>query len=144
MPGLATSPHVGVSPVAPKGLRFDRPLFKPEAEGADVADPITVTVLANDTETEIAVEEGHVLRDALLEAGVDVYGAVSRYANCGGRGLCGTCGVRIHEGTPEPEQWHDAASDRWGYPRLSCQIRVREPMVVELVGKVVWGQLLPD
>ena len=144
MPGLATSPHVLVSPVAPKGLRFDRPPFKPEAVGTDVADPIIVTVLANDTETEIAVEEGHLLRDALLEAGFDVYGAVSQYANCGGRGLCGTCGVRIHEGTPEPDQWHDAASDRWGYPRLSCQIRVTEPMVVELFGKVVWGQLLPD
>ena len=144
MPGLATSPHVGISPVAPKGLRFDRPPFRPEAVGADVADPITVTVLADDTETEIAVEEGHVLRDALLEAGLDVYGAVSRYANCGGRGLCGTCGVRIREGAPEPEQWHDATSDRWGYPRLSCQVRVTEPMVVELVGKVVWGQLLPN
>ncbi|PSP48037.1 hypothetical protein BRC75_07970 [Halobacteriales archaeon QH_7_69_31] len=124
----------------PKGVTVRPTPFKPAAVGADVTDPITVTVLANDTDTEIEVEEGHVLR----EAGLDVYGAVSRYANCGGRGLCGTCGVRIREGALEPQQWHDAASDRWGYPRLSCGIRVTEPMVVELVEKVVWGQLLPD
>ena len=105
---------------------------------------VPVTVVDGDEETTLSVVEGRVLRDALLEAGFDVYGTVSRRANCGGRGLCGTCGVRIREGTPEPEQWHDAAAERWGYPRLSCQIRVTGPMTVELVEKVVWGQLLPD
>ena len=105
---------------------------------------VPVTVVDGDEETTLSVAEGRVLRDALLEAGFDVYGTVSRRANCGGRGLCGTCGVRVREGTPEPEQWHDAAAERWGYPRLSCQIRVTEPLTVELVEKVVWGQLLPD
>ena len=109
-----------------------------------MADSITVSVVTDNASIDLEVAEGRVLRDVLLDAGFDVYGTVSRHANCGGRGLCGTCGVRIREGAPEPEQWHDAASDRWGYPRLSCQIRVTEPMVVELVGKVVWGQLLPD
>jgi ferredoxin len=109
-----------------------------------VADAITVTVVAEDSSTDLEVEEGRVLRDALREAGLAVYGPVSRHANCGGRGLCGTCGVRIEEGAPAPEQWHDAASVRWGYPRLSCQIRVTEPMTVEVVEKVVWGQILPD
>ena len=104
---------------------------------------VPVTVVDGDEETTLSIAEGRVLRDALLEAGFDVYGAVSRRANCGGRGLCGTCGVRLAD-PPAPEQWHDAAAERWGYPRLSCQIRVTEPLTVELVEKVVWGQLLPD
>ena len=106
-------------------------------------EPIPVTVVDDGTETTLQVPEGSVLRDVLMEAGFDVYGTVSRRVNCGGRGLCGTCGVRVRE-SPEPEQWHDAAAERWGYPRLSCQIQVREPLTVELVEKVVWGQLLPD
>ncbi|PSQ14076.1 ferredoxin [Halobacteriales archaeon QS_8_69_73] len=106
---------------------------------------VPVTVVDGDEETTLSVAEGRVLRDALQEAGFDVYGAVSRQANCGGRGLCGTCGVRLADPpAPEPEQWHDAAAERWGYPRLSCQIQVTEPLTVELVEKVVWGQLLPD
>jgi ferredoxin len=109
-----------------------------------VTESIPVTVVADDGTTQLELEAGSVLRDALLAAGVEVYGTVSRHANCGGRGLCGTCGVRIHEGAPTPEQWHDAASERWGYPRLSCQIRVTEPMTVAPVEKLVWGQLLPD
>jgi len=109
-----------------------------------MSESIPVTVRDGDSETTIHVEQGEILRDALLAHDFQVYGSVSRRANCGGRGLCGTCGVRVREGTPEPEQWHDAAAERWGYPRLSCQMRVTEPMVVDLVEKVVWGQLLPD
>ena len=71
---------------------------------------VPVTVVDGDEETTLSVAEGRVLRDALLEAGFDVYGAVSRQANCGGRGLCGTCGVRLAN-PPAPEQWHDAAAD---------------------------------
>ena len=109
-----------------------------------MSESIPVTVRDGDSETTIHVEQGEILRDALLAHDFQVYGSVSRRANCGGRGLCGTCGVRVREGTPEPEQWHDAAAERWGYPRLSCQMRVTGPMVVDLVEKVVWGQLLPD
>jgi ferredoxin len=114
------------------------------ARNGGMDEAIPVTVLDGGTETTLRVSEGAVLRDALLDTGFDVYGRVSRRVNCGGRGLCGTCGVRVREGTPAPEQWHDAAAERWGYPRLSCQVRVTEPMTVELVEKVVWGQLLPD
>ena len=45
---------------------------------------VPVTVVDGDEETTLSVAEGRVLRDALLEAGFDVYGAVSRRANCGG------------------------------------------------------------
>lgn len=105
-------------------------------------DPIPVTVIDGDDETSIEVRPGTVLREALGAHGFEVYGSVSRVANCGGRGICGTCGVRIREDLPAAGV-HDAAAKRWGYPRLSCRIRVTEPITVELVEKVVWGQLRP-
>jgi ferredoxin len=107
---------------------------------------VPVTVRTGDYETTLAVERGTRLRDALLDAGFDVYGPASRVANCGGRGLCGTCGVRF-EGEdadlPAPTHWHDRAADRFGYPRLSCQIPVEEPLMVRVPEKWLWGQLLP-
>lgn len=105
-------------------------------------DRIPVTVIDGDDEGVIKVPSGTVLRDALGANGFGVYGSVSRVANCGGRGICGTCGVRIREEVPAAGV-HDAAAKRWGYPRLSCRIRVTEPMTVELIEKVMWGQLRP-
>jgi len=105
-------------------------------------DRIPVTVIDGDDEGVIEVPSGTVLRDALGAHGFGVYGSVSRVANCGGRGICGTCGVRIREEVPAAGI-HDAAAERWGYPRLSCRIRVTEPMTVELLEKVMWGQLRP-
>jgi ferredoxin len=113
-----------------------------QESGATPEGSVPVTVVDGDEETTIAVEPGRNLRGVLLEHGFDVYGSVSRVANCGGRGLCGTCGVRL-EGGPDPEHWHDRAAERWGYPRLSCQVTVESALRVELVEKVVWGQLRP-
>lgn len=107
-----------------------------------MSDQLPVTVVAENEETTIEVERGDVLRDALLEHGFSVYGTVSQYANCGGRGLCGTCTVGI-DPAPEPVHWHDAAAVRFGYPRLSCRIAVEEPLTVRLLDKHVWGQVLP-
>ncbi|MFC7203357.1 2Fe-2S iron-sulfur cluster-binding protein [Haloferax namakaokahaiae] len=100
---------------------------------------VPVTVCDGDSVVELGVAPGTILRDALLESGLSPYTRVTRRANCGGRGLCATCGVRISVGAPSAEHWHDRLADRFGYPRLSCQIRVTEPMTVELVEKVVWG-----
>jgi ferredoxin len=38
---------------------------------------------------------GVTLRDALLANGVSPYSSIAERLNCGGRGLCGTCGVRF-------------------------------------------------
>ena len=103
---------------------------------------VTVTVVDGDEETAIEVAPGRNLRRVLLESGFDVYGSVSRVANCGGRGLCGTCGVRLEDG-PDPTHWHDRAAARWGYPRLSCRVTVDSDLRVELVEKIVWGQIRP-
>jgi ferredoxin len=107
-----------------------------------MSDAVEVTVRTGDSEETIAVERGTILRDALLDHDFSVYGTVSRHANCGGRGLCATCTVEV-DPAPEPTHWHDAAAVRFGYPRLSCQITVDEPLTVRLLDKHVWGQVLP-
>ena len=99
---------------------------------------VPLTVRDRDERSELAIERGRNLRDVLVESGLSPYAAATRRLNCGGRGLCATCGVRIREGPP-PEHWHDRLADRFGYPRLSCQVSVDGPMTVELVDKVVWG-----
>ncbi len=106
---------------------------------ADDSDAVSVVVTAADGERrELAVERGRPLRDALLEAGLSPYTAATERLNCGGRGLCATCGVRLPDGPP-PDHPHDRLAARFGYPRLSCQVTVDRPMRVDLVDKVVWG-----
>jgi len=108
-----------------------------------MSETVPVTVVDGDERSTVHVERGEQLRDALLKRGYEVYGSLSARANCGGRGLCGTCGVRV-EPAPEPTHWHDEAAARFGYPRLSCQMSVEEPLTVHLVEKRMWGQLLPQ
>ena len=98
-----------------------------------------VVVTSDGTETELSVPAGTTLRDALLAAECSPYGRLSEHANCGGRGLCATCGVRLADGD-KPTHWHDRLADRFGYPRLSCQVTVDRDMRVELLAdKLVWG-----
>jgi len=98
-----------------------------------------VVVEHGDDTTEITATPGEPLRDALLAAGLSPYSAVTARANCGGRGLCATCGVRLH-GDHEPDHWHDRLAAKFGYPRLSCRVPVEDGMVVELLpDKRVWG-----
>lgn len=81
------------------------------------------------------------LRRLLLSAGLSPYAALTQHLNCGGRGLCATCGVWIDEGTPTPIHWHDRVGSRFGYPRLSCQVTVDAPMIVHLLSeKWIWGR----
>lgn len=89
---------------------------------------------------EIQVRHGDNLRQALLSAGISPYTRLTRRANCGGRGLCATCGVWLkNDEAPTPTHWHDKAADAFGYPRLSCQIRVTRDLTVCRVEKWIWG-----
>lgn len=107
-------------------------------------DTVRLVVRDGDDTREFAVERGVTLRDALLERGLSPYAAVTARLNCGGHGVCGTCGVRIADGEATPDHWHDRLADRFGYPRLSCQITVDRPMTVALVeDKRVWGGRKP-
>ncbi|TMT81640.1 (2Fe-2S)-binding protein [Haloterrigena sp. H1] len=107
-----------------------------------MAEEIPVQVITGSEKTTIQVEPGANLRDSLLDHDLPVYGTLSQYANCGGRGLCSTCTVEV-DPAPDPTHWHDAAAVRFGYPRLSCCITVEQPMTVRLLDKHVWGQVLP-
>lgn len=106
--------------------------------------PVTITVETPDGgERALTASAGRVLRDVLLEADYSPHGRYACTVNCGGNGLCATCGVRLAD-PPEPDHWHDDLADRFGYPRLSCQLRVREGMHVQLLDKRLWGRREPD
>ncbi len=83
----------------------------------------------NQGEKELEVTGGGTLLSTLMDQGIFVPSA------CGGRGSCGYCKVKVLEGggpllpteTPylEPEEIKDNV-------RLSCQIKVREDMEIEI------------
>lgn len=99
----------------------------------------TVTVHHANQTTQLTVPDGANLRHTLLEAGLTPYTRITRRANCGGRGLCATCGVWL-DNPPDPDHWHDRAAARFGYPRLSCQITVHDDLNVHLIDdKLIWG-----
>ncbi|NJK82414.1 MAG: 2Fe-2S iron-sulfur cluster binding domain-containing protein [Chloroflexaceae bacterium] len=90
------------------------------------------------------VPVGSNLRRVLLDANLSPYVPITTFANCGGRGLCGTCGIRFEAGEPAPFHWHDRLAAHYGYPRLSCQISIDGPMTVRLlIDKVIWGKREP-
>lgn len=80
------------------------------------------------------IRSGHLLSDALLDAGLDIEHA------CAGACACSTCHVIIHQGfeflRPASSEEEDRLEQAWGLTptsRLSCQVLVpREPLVVEL------------
>jgi Na+-transporting NADH:ubiquinone oxidoreductase, subunit NqrF len=105
------------------------------------ADTVTVTVLTDDGERTLTAPMGATLRDVLLDAGHSPYTRYTERLNCGGRGICATCGVRIREGEADhaPGHWHDRLADRFGYPRLSCQVTLSGDLTVAVPEKLVWG-----
>jgi ferredoxin len=87
----------------------------------------------------LSVREGANLRRVLLKHNLSPYTRWTESANCGGRGLCATCGVRLAD-PPDPTHWHDRLAARYGYPRLSCQITVDRSLTVYLLpDKTIWG-----
>jgi ferredoxin len=108
--------------------------------GTDRNDPEThtVTVRTADGTTTLSAPAGAVLRDVLRDADLSPHSRVGRRLNCGGRGLCATCGVRLLD-PPDPTHWHDRLAARFGYPRLSCQLRVTRDLTVAIPDKLVWG-----
>lgn len=115
---------------------------EPMAPTESAADPGRCRVRVHDGEQwhELEALRGTNLRTLLLEHDLSPYTALTRLLNCGGRGLCATCGVRFEGEVPAPKHWHDCAAARYGYPRLSCQITVDGDLDVRLLPeKRVWG-----
>ncbi len=101
---------------------------------------VPLVVLVGAQRHTLSVRHGVNLRRTLLALGLSPYTWLTRRYNCGGRGLCATCGVWIEQGAPLPTHWHDVLAAHYGYPRLSCQIAVQQPMTVRLLtDKLIWG-----
>ena len=84
---------------------------------------------------DIDCEEGAILRDVLLDAGLSPHNGPTA-VSCHGLGTCGTCAVAIEGDVDDPnsrERWrldfppHDADSGL----RLACQVRVTDDLTVE-------------
>lgn len=103
-----------------------------------------LTVVHKSGRDSYTVAPGTNLRRVLLDLGHSPYASATQGLNCGGRGLCATCGVEILHGEPAPDHWHDKAAKRFRYPRLSCQISIEADMEVRVMWeKKVWGKRLP-
>lgn len=91
-----------------------------------------VTLDVNDGEEEFVVEGGQTLLQAFTENEIYIPSA------CGGQGSCGFCTAKVKEGggpvlpTEEPMLTREELVDG---VRLSCQIKVREDMKVEIEEK---------
>lgn len=100
---------------------------------------VTVVDGDGDGERVLTTPVGVNLRAFLCDHDLSPYTRYTERVNCGGRGLCATCGVRIIDGAHPPEHWHDRVADRFGYPRLSCQITVERDLIVRIPEKRIWG-----
>jgi ferredoxin len=100
----------------------------------------TLTILIDAARHTVDVPHGANLRHVLLDAGFSPYARFTRHLNCGGRGLCATCGVWLETDASPPDHWHDQLAARFGYPRLSCQITITGDLTIRLLtDKWVWG-----
>ncbi|MEM9825683.1 MAG: NADH:ubiquinone reductase (Na(+)-transporting) subunit F [Planctomycetota bacterium] len=87
-----------------------------------------VKILINDQKT-VEVPAGGKLLGALADAGVFVSSA------CGGGGTCAQCKVKIHDGGGEileTEKGHISKREAAEGERLSCQVAVKNDLVVEV------------
>jgi ferredoxin len=102
-------------------------------------------IIHDQTETILQIPDGTNLRQTLLQVGLTPYTKITRKANCGGRGLCATCGVWFESGEPAPVHWHDKLAAQFGYPRLSCQITITQDMTIRILDdKIIWGKRDPQ
>lgn len=122
-----------------------------------------ITIL-NEQKKEIEVPAGANLRQALREAGVQVYSGVDKYLNCRGLGLCGTCAVLVKKGMEGlskktlREKFNFTFHPKSSFAvigheeemRLSCQCKVEGDCEIEvrpafnLSGEVFWSKPYPN
>lgn len=74
------------------------------AAGITVSTTTDCTVVVKDGSrvvAELAATKGANLRDVLVEAGLDVYRGTTKWTNCNGKQMCGTCIVDVEKGAKE-------------------------------------------
>ena len=101
---------------------------------------ITVTVIENkgspqEKLTRLQAEPGVNVRELLVNNGINVYQSITRWTNCKGKQLCGTCIVNVTNGSPNTN-WKsmDEASTLRANPdsyRLSCVTFAHGDITVE-------------
>lgn len=112
---------------------------------SETAATFTVTVLIDDETRTLTAPAGANLRRLLIAHGISPYAALTKSLNCGGRGICATCGVWFEAGEPAPKHWHDQLAAAFAYPRLCCTIAVNSDMTVKMItDKVIWGMRDPE
>ena len=101
---------------------------------------VTVLFTSGARET-LKAKNGSVLREVLRESGINPHGKIAKNLNCGGNGICATCGVKLLSDTNPPRHWHDKFAHAYGYLRLSCQLIVESDMQILLDdSKMLWGK----
>lgn len=112
-----------------------------------------VTFLFDSTKTEVEVAQGANLREAAQQAGVPVYKGLSKYLNCHGLGLCGTCKVFVKKGMDHlsPKTFKEkfninfhpvtmlSALGHEDEIRLSCQVQVKGDCEVQMTPAFNWS-----
>ena len=121
-------------------------------------------MILNEQKKELEVAPGTNLRQALREAGIEVYSGIDKYLNCRGLGLCGTCAVLVKKGMEGLSKkslrekfnftFHPKSSfaiiGHEDEMRLSCQCKVEGACEIEvrpafnLSGEVFWSKPYPN
>ena len=101
---------------------------------------IRLTVWKNQKRYEINANLGQNLRKTLIDNGLSPYSIINEKINCRGNGLCATCGVFFINTDQNPTHWHDRIAKAFSYPRLSCQIEIKEDLEIEIPKKMIWGK----
>ena len=127
--------------------------LKAACEGGSTAvetEDITITIIENKGSSQEAVRKltckrGCNLRQILVDEGINVYQSVTRWTNCKGKQLCGTCIVNVTEGGLDTNRKSmDEASTLRENPetyRLSCVTFAYGDVTVETfppVNKAQW------
>jgi ferredoxin len=101
---------------------------------------------------EIEVQSGEILREAALKAGLQMNPGVTRFLNCLGHGLCGTCRILVKKGMENlgPKTIVEkanlaihpitmlAALGHEDELRLACQVEVKGDCTVETKPAFNW------
>ena len=105
--------------------------------------PATVTirlVRPGEPDEAISVPYGSNLRDELVSRGINVYQKLTRWTNCNGKQLCGTCIVNVPQGLENcTRRSLDEASTLRENPetyKLACTTNVYGDVVVQLMPKL--------
>lgn len=121
-------------------------------------------IVLNEQKKEIEVPAGTNLRQALREAGVEVYSSIFKYINCRGLGLCGTCSVLVKQGMENLNRKTLREKVKFNVDpigafasighedemRLSCQCRVDGDCEIEVrpafnfSGETFWAKPYPN